>query len=190
MIVLLYTLSRASFNFMARLFNVWISQVYRWCQRASELLPDMPVTASTTEIIFDEMWHFIKRKKNKLWVIKALDKRTRRTIAWVTGGRDEKTFRRLYDKVKHLHGCMYYTDDWSVFVKVLPPSRHWIGKQYTSAIERDNSNTRHYLGRFNRRTKIVSKSEDAVNWTLKLWCGLTNPAIFQKFQTVALSLYQ
>jgi insertion element IS1 protein InsB len=54
----------------------------------------------------------------------------------------------------------------------LPTGRHIIGKAHTVAIERNNSNTRHYLGRFTRKTKIVSRSEAMVNITLKLWWHL------------------
>ena len=65
---------------------------------------------------------FYSFKKNKKWIIKALDRATGRTVAWVIGGRDAATFRRLYDKVKHLTQCVFYTDDWETFAKVLPPA--------------------------------------------------------------------
>jgi insertion element IS1 protein InsB len=87
-------------------------------------------------------------QKRKIWVIKAIDRRTRRTVAWVLGGRDTKTFQRLYNKVKHLKICTFYTDNWDDFAKVLPQDRHIIGKTHTVDIERDNSNTRHHHGRF------------------------------------------
>jgi IS1 family transposase len=38
-------------------------------------------------------------------------------------------------------------------------SHDTIGKSRTTAIEQDNSNTRHYLARMTRRTKVVSKSD-------------------------------
>ena len=98
-------------------------------------------------------------KKNKKWIIKALDRSTRRVVAWVVGGRDATTFRRLYDKVKHLKCCTFYTDEWEAFASILPPERHVVGKAHTVAIERDNSNTRHHLGRMTRRTKVVSKKK-------------------------------
>ncbi|MDR2260894.1 MAG: hypothetical protein LBE06_08210 [Azoarcus sp.] len=80
--------------------------------------------------------------------MKAIDRGSRRTIAWILGNRDRATFRRLYDKVKHLKNCTFYTDKWDAFMKVLPPERHVIGKSGTFTIEQDNSNTRHHLGRF------------------------------------------
>jgi IS1 family transposase len=88
----------------------------------------------------------------------------------------------LYDKVKHLKPCVFYTDDWDAFAKVLPRERHIVGKAGTVAIERDNSNTRHHLGRMTRRTKVVSKKEFMVNASIKLWVALTNSATFLEHQ--------
>ena len=111
-------------------------------------------------------------------------------MAWVLGHRDTATFKRLYDKVKHLENCIFYTDDWDAFLKVLPKERHVIGKKHTVAIEQDNSNTRHHLGRFTRRTKVVSKCEDMVDTSLKLWKNLTTPEVFAQIQTIAPSPYR
>jgi len=118
-----------------------------------------------------------------------LDRSKRKTIAWVTGGRDASTFRRLYEKVKHLEGCKYYTDGWDVFAKVLPADQHIVGKSGTVAIERDNSNTRHHLGRMTRRTKVVSKQDHMINASMKLWCSLTNQETFQRYQSEFLSIF-
>jgi insertion element IS1 protein InsB len=128
-------------------------------------------------------------KKRTRWIIKAVDHCTGRTIAWVLGGRDVETFQRLYDKVKHLTTCIFYTDDWEAFAQILPKDRHIIGKVYTHAIARDNANTRHHLARMTRKTKVVSKSEDMVHASLKLWCALSVPAIFAKYQEMFLSLF-
>jgi insertion element IS1 protein InsB len=110
-------------------------------------------------------------------------------VAWVLGGRDSKTFKRLYDKVKHLKNCTFYTDDWDAFANVLPPERHVIGKAHTIAIEQDNGNTRHYLGRFTRRTKVVSKKDEMVDMSIKLWLALTDADNLAYFKNIALSVY-
>ena len=110
-------------------------------------------------------------------------------MARVLGGRDSATFQRLYDKVKHLKDCMFYTDDWDAFAKVLPPERHIIGKTHTIGIEQDNSNTRHHLGRFTRRTKVVSQLEHMVDITLRIWQAVTTTSLFSSLQERALSIY-
>jgi len=133
---------------------------------------------------------FCEVKKNKLWVIKALNRSTRRTVAWVLGNRNTATFRRLYDKVKHLTSCIFYTDAWSAFAEVLPPERHVIGKAHTVTIERDNSNTRQHLARFTRRTKVVFKKREMVDLTLRLCHMLTDKPYFTKYRTLAVSIYK
>jgi IS1 family transposase/transposase-like protein len=134
--VLLYSLGKASYNMMGKLFGRNRSLIYRWIRDAG-LNMDEPVVG-------DEITQTVKKKK--LWLIKALDRGSRRTIAWVLGGRDSATFKRLYDKVTHLKNCLFYTDNWNTFADVLPPERHIIGKSETHAFERDSSNTRHHLG--------------------------------------------
>jgi IS1 family transposase len=95
---------------------------------------------------FDEMWHFIGKKKesygsSKRWIVAHGELWPGCSAVVIPG-----TFRRLYDKVRHLKNCVFYTDSWEAFAEVLPPERHIIGKQHTPIIERDNSNTRHHLG--------------------------------------------
>ena len=129
-------------------------------------------------------------KKNKLWIIKALDRISRRTVAWVLGRRDAATFQRLYDKVSHLTTCTFFTDEWDAFSKILPPDRHVIGKSGTTAIEQDNSNTCHHLGGMTRRTKIASKKEEMVDMSMKFWCALTNEDTFHAFQKRGLAIFR
>jgi len=92
--------------------------------------------------------------------------------------------------VKHLKGCIFYTDKWDAFSEALPPGRHIIGKEHTVCIERDNSNTRHHLGRFTRRTKVVSRKESMVDLTLRVWHAVTATGVFFALQKEALSIFR
>jgi len=65
-----------------------------------------------------------------------------------------------------------------------------IGKVHTTTIEQDNSNTRHHLGRMTRRTKVVSKKEEMMDASLKLWHALTNKEIFKTYQKTFLSIFR
>jgi insertion element IS1 protein InsB len=122
-------------------------------------------------------------------MIKAVDHCTGRTLAWVLGGREATTFQRLYDKLKHFTDCIFYTDHWEAFAQVLPKDRHSIGKAHTHAIEHDHSNTRHHLARMTRRTTAVSNSAAMVHASIKLWCALTVPALFEEYQQIFLSIF-
>jgi len=72
MCVLLYSLSRASFNGLARIFNTWPSLIYRWIVEAGASLPDEDVPGDIKEMEFDEMWHFIQSKKRNFGLSKPL----------------------------------------------------------------------------------------------------------------------
>lgn len=109
---------------------------------------------------------FYRFKKNKLWLLKAVDRDTRKVISWVLGGRDIETVRRLYKKLEHLD-AIFYTDNWNAFCAVLPKDRHIIGKKYTQTIESNNSNTRHHLARFTRKSKVVSKKTEFVDLSIE-----------------------
>jgi transposase len=72
MCVLLYSLSKASFNGLARIFDTWPSLVYRWIVEAGAKLPNTAVSGEIKEMEFDEMWHFIGLKKEKFGFSKQL----------------------------------------------------------------------------------------------------------------------
>lgn len=119
-----------------------------------------------------------------------IDRRTRRTIAWVTGRRNDKTVRKLYRKLEHLTSCIFYSDDRKTFKKVLPKDRHVIGKKHTTNIESDNSNVRHDMARFTRRSKVVSQCATMVDLTLRLWHAVTVGGLFGELQGVFLDVIE
>ncbi len=70
--VLLYSLSKASFNGLAKIFNMWPSLVYRLIVEAGAKLPDEEISEDIREMKFDEMWHFVGSKKEKFGLSKRL----------------------------------------------------------------------------------------------------------------------
>lgn len=122
-------------------------------------------------------------------MIKAVDHGTGRTIAWILGGRDAATFQRWYDQVKHRKDGLLYTENWDACAQIVPKGLPGLGKVYTHAIERDNAHTRRHLARLTRKTKVVSTSEEMMHASCKLWCALSIPTIFAKYQTLFLSIF-
>jgi len=91
----------------------------------------------------------------------------RRIVAWMLGERDDATCRKLIDKVG-LKGKTFVTDDWEGYHRAIPEDQLFAGKDLTFPIEQDNSNARHCLARFRRRTKVVSKCRTMVDLSLRL----------------------
>ena len=79
---------------------------------------------------------------------------------------------------------MIYTDDREVYRKVIPKENHIIGKQHTIGIEQNNSNIRHYSARMTRRTKVVSKSIEMIDLTLRILWYLNEDEAYEIFQNI------
>ena len=111
-----------------------------------------------------------------------------KTIAWVVGPRNWRTVRKLYNKIAHLNPTIY-TDNWRGFNRVFPKNKHVIGKSETIYIEQNNSDTRHYLARMTRKSKVVSKSTYMLDMSLRLMEYFRDPDNFSTYQLKALSIY-
>jgi insertion element IS1 protein InsB len=124
-------------------------------KREADKMPETGIDSSIKEVSFDEIdVAFCEQKKRKLWVCRAVERSSNRAIGWCVGNGSTATFRRFYKKFEHLE-AVFYSDDWESYSEVIPVEKHKIGKRYTIGIEQNNSNIRHFLGRFTRRTKMV-----------------------------------
>ncbi len=54
------------------------------------------------------------------------------------------------------------TDNYAVYASCIPEEQHAIGKDLTYTTEQHNSDTRHWLARFRRKSKVVSKCKTMV----------------------------
>ena len=109
-------------------------------------------------------------------------------MAWVLGGRDDATCRRLIDKVG-IVGRTFVTDDWEGYHRVIPQAQLFTGKDLTFPTEQDNSNVRHYLARFHRRTKVVSKCRTMVDLSLRLLHHLQDPTNYTAYARKFASIF-
>jgi transposase len=63
--IILYSLGKASFGFMAKLLGVSRTTTYYWIRQAAAGTAEPTSASDIQEIEFDEMWHFIQSKKEK-----------------------------------------------------------------------------------------------------------------------------
>jgi len=63
--VILYSLGKASFNMLGKIFGHSPSLLYRWIVEEMAKLPEPAVPGDIKEMEFDEMWHFISSKQTK-----------------------------------------------------------------------------------------------------------------------------
>jgi len=109
------------------------------------------------------MWTFVGRKKRKVWLWLAVERTSRRIVAWVTGHRDAATARRLWQALprRYRRRCGYFTDEWKAYVGVLPRWRHRRspkGSGGTSIVEAINCSLRQRCGVLVRKSCSFSKA--------------------------------
>jgi insertion element IS1 protein InsB len=59
-----------------------------------------PAPAGSVIVLeLDELWHYVKNKRQKLWIWKALDRESGQLLDWECGQRDQKTLKKMVDRL-------------------------------------------------------------------------------------------
>ena len=123
--------------------------------------PD-PNDPNATILELDELWSFVFKRINKVWIWIALCQKTRQVVARAVGDRSEKTRRELWDNVPEEYRQGHcFTDFWKAYQAVIPEDQlTQVGKETgeTAHVERWNGTLRQRIGRFVRKTLSFSKS--------------------------------
>jgi IS1 family transposase len=85
-----------------------------------------PAAQREEEVLeLDEVWSFVRQRKNKRWIWLALCRRTRQVVAYAIGNRGGETCRLLWERVpeSYRRGILY-SDFWESYQKVLPEDQH------------------------------------------------------------------
>ena len=104
----------------------------------------------------EELWSFVFRSRDKVWLWSALNRETREIVASACGERSENTCRILWDRVPSAYKeAIVFSAYWSAYQAVTPSEQHRpVGKETgeTAHIERWNNTLRQQLARFVRKT--------------------------------------
>lgn len=111
----------------------------------------------------DELWSFVGRKENKIWIWLALERQTKRIAGLAFGCRGEETCKELWQSLPadYRKRALLYTDKWESYQTVLPSKRHKAvdkASGETSHIERFNNTLRQRCSNLVRKTLSFSKS--------------------------------
>jgi insertion element IS1 protein InsB len=120
-------------------------------------------------IEIDEVWSFVKSKKEKVWVWIALSYQSRQVLAMVIGDRSMRTCRKLWERIPEAYRALQaFTDFHSAYFAVVPRGQHQAckkGSGLTNSVERFDLTLRQRVGRMVRKTLSFSKS-----WAMHLLC--------------------
>jgi insertion element IS1 protein InsB len=133
------------------------STILAWIKVWAAGLTLKPQKHGYSRVQIDEHWSYVGRKEKKVWMLYAYAVDEDEIIAFTMGKRSAKTVHNLFVKLKALDIDVFFTDDWDAFGTVLPKTKHWVGKQYTKAIEGVNTFFRTRVRRLVRKTVCFSK---------------------------------
>ena len=110
----------------------------------------------------DELWSFVGHKRHKVWLWLAVDRDTRRIVAWVLGSRGEATARRLWAALPpaYRRHARAFTDAWAAYTAAVPAGQHRPSarKGLTNLVEGLNCWLRQRCAVLVRKTCSFSKS--------------------------------
>lgn len=172
-LALVLYLSGLSMTMIGKIIGVSTQSVMRWIKMFYDKFVENESQANIEEIEVDEMVSYINKKKDHIWIWKAIDHNTRKLIGWQCGDRSSKTLTEFFDRLNLWRAKRVYSDFYACYADVVGSQRLRQGKQHTFKIEQNNALQRHWLGRFRRRTQIVTRSLDMLNKSL---------ALFQRFR--------
>jgi len=130
-----------------------------WLKEQANDLPPLEETLQSVEckknpvLEVDELWSFVFRSKDKVWVWIAMNRETREIVASACGDRTENTCRVLWDRVPSAYKeTIVFSDYWSAYQAVIPSEQQrLVGKETGEAAQRQQ------LARFLRKTLSFSK---------------------------------
>ncbi len=134
-----------------------------------EIETTLVVPQPLDNIELDEVWTFVRRKNQQVWVWIALAYQSRQVLAMVIGDRSAATCHKLWQRIPEAYrNLMVFTDFWRAYQKVVPRELHRPcdkGTGWTNAVERFNLTLRQRIGRMVRKTLSFSRS-----WRMHLLC--------------------
>ena len=117
----------------------------------------------TIELQIDEMWSFVDFKKNKKWIWVIYCPATKQVLTMHVGGRSKKDLQALLNDLpaRLRDNCMFATDHFDSYYRLIPTKQHRPGKEFTFYIEGYFCGVRARVSRLVR--KAVSFSKDLHN---------------------------
>jgi IS1 family transposase len=155
---------------IACLLQVSAQAVLTWIRAIAKDYDEKPEPTGRTIVLQrDAMWHYLRKKRCKLWIWKALDRDTGQLLDWECGWRDQKTLKKMIDRLVQWDVQMSCTDKWVTYAAIIPQDKLVQSKATTHAIARHHGRQRHGFGRCKRQSIMVSKSKEMVDLTMALF---------------------
>lgn len=128
-----------------------------------------PVISKKQIYEVDEIKCFLKRKENHIWIVYALNRKTKEIVSFNIGSRTNATLGTVTKTLALSDAKKIYTDRWRGYRSLISKKIHSVTNRGTNHIERHNLTLRTHLKRLTRRTICFSRSIVILSAILKIY---------------------
>ncbi|MCG2611798.1 IS1 family transposase [Flavobacterium sp. SM15] len=106
----------------------------------------------------DELCTYLGNKNNRIWIVYALHKCSKKVVSFNIGKRTNKTISKVIDFLKLSNAKKIFTDRLQNYRSLIENHIHSVKRYGTNHIERKNLTLRTHLKRLNRKTICFGRS--------------------------------
>jgi len=163
--------------------------VSNWINAYVSKLPPAPVPGKTRVAELDELYTFLKCKKNKIYILTVVDQATRCLLSW-DAVHETSTANLQACLERAPQARQYYSDAFPAYDNLYygAPYEMRSDKKETYSVEAVNADLRHYLKRLARKSRCFSRRLDALHKNLRLFAFWNNQRQLMKQQYPQYSL--
>lgn len=131
-------------------------------------IPNQPIFKNQTYEV-DEMRTFIGSKEKPIWIVYALERKTKQVVNFSIGRRTKRTLQNVTNTLVLSNPKTIYTDKLVHYKTLLNGVTHSAKPFGTNHIERNNLSLRTHLKRLNRKTICFSRSFIMLQCVLRIY---------------------
>lgn len=154
---------------IARILKISVTTILARIRHMATAITKPPHVLRGAVIEMDELWTFVKRKANEVWLMYAIDRSTRQVVDFRIGSRSKERLRQITDPIVRGPASQLSTDGLTIYKGLIPSGIHSTHARGTVHIERFNLNLRTHLKRLSRKTICFSRSMDLLEAALKIY---------------------
>lgn len=152
----------------ARILKISTTTLLKRIISIAKKIPNQPIFKNKTYEV-DEIRTFIRNKEKPVWIVYALERKTKQVVNFNIGRRTKRTLQYVTNTLLLSNPKTIYTDKLVHYKSIINNAVHNTKPFGTNHIERKNLSLRTHLKRLNRRTICFSRSFIILQCVLRIY---------------------
>lgn len=152
----------------ARILQISTTTLLKRIITIAKKIPN-PIFYKNKSYEVDEMRCYLKRKDKPIWIVYALERKTKCVVSFSLGRRTKRTIQYVTNSLALASPKSIYTDGLSHYRLLIVKGLHKVNRFGTNVIERNNLSMRTHLKRLQRKTICFSRSFILLQCVLRIY---------------------